>query len=166
MTVLRLHQLNDVRLVGRLTRDPELRFTTKGQPVCRFDLAINRRYKDAASGEWKDDTSFVPVVVWREAAQRCSERLKKGSPVYVDGRLKSRSWETKEGQKRTTLEVECWRIQFLAKVEGTEAAADADFSQEPHAMESGSAAGSMSAAVVDEESDDLSEEVPSRPAPF
>ncbi|MBI2915451.1 MAG: single-stranded DNA-binding protein [Elusimicrobia bacterium] len=124
---LRLHQLNDVRLVGRLTRDPELRFTTKGQAVCRLDLAINRRYKDA-SGEWKDDTSFVPVVVWRETAQRCSERLKKGSPVYVEGRLRSRAWETKEGQKRVSLEVDCRAVQFLAKMEtepGTEGAEQA-----------------------------------------
>ena len=120
MSVLRLHQLNDVRLVGRLTRDPEVRFTSKGQAVCHFDLAVNRRYKDASTGEWKDDTSFVPVVVWRETAQRCGERLKKGSPVYVEGRLKSRNWETKEGQKRTTLEVDSRRIQFLAKVEGEE----------------------------------------------
>ncbi|OGR84579.1 MAG: hypothetical protein A2901_05895 [Elusimicrobia bacterium RIFCSPLOWO2_01_FULL_54_10] len=115
--MLRLHQINDVKLVGRLTRDPELRFTAKGQGVCRFDLAVNRRYKDT-SGEWKDDTSFVPVVVWREAAQRCADRLKKGSPVYVEGRLKSRNWETKEGQKRTSLEVNALRVQFLAKVEG------------------------------------------------
>ncbi len=115
--MLRLHQLNDVKLVGRLTRDPELRFTAKGQGVCRFDLAVNRRYKDPTTGEWKDDTSFVPVVVWREAAQRCADRLKKGSPVYVEGRLKSRNWETKEGQKRTSLEVNALRIQFLAKVE-------------------------------------------------
>ncbi|MBI4217698.1 MAG: single-stranded DNA-binding protein [Elusimicrobia bacterium] len=124
---LRLHQLNDVRLVGRLTRDPELRFTTKGQAVCRLDLAINRRYKDA-NGEWKDDTSFVPVVVWRETAQRCSERLKKGSPVYVEGRLRSRAWETKEGQKRVSLEVDCRAVQFLAKMEtepGTEGAEQA-----------------------------------------
>ena len=117
-TGLRLHQLNDVKLIGRLTRDPELRFTGKGQAVCRFDLAVNRRYKDPNGGEWKDDTSFVPVVVWREAAQRCADRLKKGSPVYVEGRLKSRAWETKEGQKRTSLEVNALRIQFLAKVEG------------------------------------------------
>ena len=117
MTALRLHQLNDVKLIGRLTRDPELRFTGKGQAVCRFDLAVNRRYKDP-TGEWKDDTSFVPVVVWREAAQRCADRLKKGSPVYVEGRLKSRSWESKEGQKRSSLEVNALRIQFLAKVEG------------------------------------------------
>ena len=117
MSMLRLHQINDVKLVGRLTRDPEMRFTAKGQGVCRFDLAVNRRYKDT-SGEWKDDTSFVPVVVWRDAAQRCADRLKKGSPVYVEGRLKSRNWETKEGRKRTSLEVNALRVQFLAKVEG------------------------------------------------
>ncbi len=115
---LKLLQLNDVRMVGRLTRDPELRFTTSGTPICRFDLAVNRRYKDTKSGEWKDDTSFIPVVVWREAAQRCGDRLKKGSPAYVEGRLKSRSWETKEGQKRTGLEVEARAVQFLEKAEG------------------------------------------------
>jgi single-strand DNA-binding protein len=115
---LRLLQLNDVRMVGRLTRDPELRFTASGTPICRFDLAVNRRYKDTKSGEWKDDTSFIPVVVWREAAQRCGDRLKKGSPAYVEGRLKSRSWETKEGQKRTGLEVEARAVQFMEKAEG------------------------------------------------
>jgi single-strand DNA-binding protein len=113
---LRLLQLNSVQLVGRLTRDPELRFTTKGAPVCRFDLAVNRRYKDN-TGEWKDDTSFIPVVVWREAGQRCGEKLKKGSPVFVEGRLKSRAWETKEGQKRTGHEVEALRVQFLEKAD-------------------------------------------------
>jgi single-strand DNA-binding protein len=118
---LRLPQVNDVCLVGRLTRDPELRFTTKGAAVCRFDLAVNRRYKDNASGEWKEDVSFIPVVVWREAGQRCGERLKKGSPVYVEGRLKSRSWETKEGQKRTGLEVESMRVQFLERTEAADA---------------------------------------------
>jgi len=114
---LRLLQLNSAQLVGRLTRDPELRFTTSGLPVCRFDLAVNRRYKDK-SGEWKDDTSFIPVVVWREAGQRCGEKLKKGSPVFVEGRLKSKSWETKDGQKRSGLEIEAQRVQFLERAEG------------------------------------------------
>lgn len=143
MMTLRLHQLNDVRLVGRLTRDPELRFTAKGQAVCRIDLAVNRRYKDA-SGEWKDEASYIPVVVWREAAQRCSDRLKKGSPVYVEGRLRSRSWETKEGQKRTSLEVDSRSIQFLAKMENeSEGGSD----EEPKAVEVPAGAG----APVEEE---------------
>ena len=114
---LKLLQLNNVQMVGRLTRDPELRFTTAGLPMCRFDVAVNRRYKDKA-GEWKDDTSFIPVIAWRDMGQRVGEKLKKGSPIYVEGRLKSRSWETKEGQKRSGLEVEASRVQFLEKSDG------------------------------------------------
>lgn len=118
MNQLRLLQLNDVRLVGRLTRDPEVRYTPKGQAVARLDLAVNRRYKDS-TGEWREEATFVPVTVWREAAERAKERLKKGSPLYVEGRLRSTSWETKDGQKRSGLEVEAYRLQFLAKT-GTE----------------------------------------------
>jgi single-strand DNA-binding protein len=114
MQTIRLPEINNVHLIGRLTRDPEVRFTQKGSAMCRFDIAVNRRYKDKVSGEWKDDTSFVPVVVWREAAERCKERLSKGSPVQVEGRLKSREYEDKSGQKRKVLEVEARRIQFLA----------------------------------------------------
>jgi single-strand DNA-binding protein len=112
---LRLLQLNDVRLVGRLTRDPEVRYTPRGQAVCRLDIAVNRRFKDA-SGEWREEATFVPVTVWREAAERCRERLKKGSAIYVEGRLKSSSWETKDGQKRSGLDVEAYRLQFLTKM--------------------------------------------------
>ena len=118
--ILRLLQMNDVRLVGRLTRDPEVRYTAKGQAVARLDMAVNRRFKDG-TGEWRDDTTFVPVKVWREAAERCKERLKKGSPLYVEGRLRSTNWETKDGQKRSGIEVEAYRLQFLAKMTGEEA---------------------------------------------
>jgi len=122
---LRLLQLNDVRLVGRLTRDPEVRYTAKGQAVARLDIAVNRRFKDG-TGEWREDTTFVPVTVWREAAERCRERLKKGSPVYVEGRLRSTSWETKDGQKRSGIEVEAYRLQFLAKTTGEESGGGQD----------------------------------------
>jgi len=130
-TQLRLLQLNDVRLVGRLTRDPEVRYTAKGQAVARLDLAVNRRFKDG-TGEWRDDTTFVPVTVWREAAERCRERLKKGSPIYVEGRLRSTNWETKDGQKRSGIEVEAYRLQFLAKTTGEEGASGQD-TAEPEA---------------------------------
>jgi single-strand DNA-binding protein len=113
---LRLLQLNDVRLVGRLTRDPEVRYTPRGQAVCRLDLAVNRRFKDS-TGEWREEATFVPITVWREAAERCRERLKKGSAVYVEGRLRSSNWETKDGQKRSGIEVESYRLQFLTKAE-------------------------------------------------
>src|SRR3954470_2236320 len=121
MMTLRLLQLNDVRLVGRLTRDPEVRYTPRGQAVCRLDIAVNRRFKDA-SGEWREEATFVPVTVWREAAERCRERLKKGSAVDGEGRLRSSSGETKDGQKRSGIEVEAYRLQFLTKqaTEGSE----------------------------------------------
>ncbi|MCB4791701.1 MAG: single-stranded DNA-binding protein [Elusimicrobia bacterium] len=112
---LRLPEQNNVILVGRLTHDPEVRFTSKNQTVCRFNVAVNRRYKDT-SGNWQDNVSFIPVVVWGEAATRCGERLKKGYPVHVEGRLQSRSWETKEGQKRNSLDVIARRVQFLSRV--------------------------------------------------
>ncbi len=129
---LRLLQLNDVRLVGRLTRDPEVRYTPKGAAVARLDLAVNRRFKDG-TGEWRDDTTFVPVTVWREAAERCRERLKKGSPIYVEGRLRSTNWETKDGQKRSGIEVEAYRLQFLAKNSGEDSASGGSSSAESDA---------------------------------
>jgi single-strand DNA-binding protein len=125
---LRLLQLNDVRLVGRLTRDPEVRYTPKGQAVARLDLAVNRRFKDN-TGEWREEATFVPVTVWRDAAERCRERLKKGSAVYVEGRLRSSNWETKDGQKRSGIEVEAYRLQFLTKMateEGGEGAGETE----------------------------------------
>lgn len=142
MMKLRLPEQNNVFLTGRLTRDPELRFTPKGKAVCSFDIAVNRRYKDPTSGEWMDDTSFVPVVVWDQAAQRCGDRLKKGSPIFVQGRLKSRSWETKEGQKRTALEVVSQRVQFLESTAGSGPAGQDEEAGEPAgaAVASGSAA--------------------------
>jgi single-strand DNA-binding protein len=113
MANLRLHSLNDLKVVGRLTRDPELRYTPQGTPVCHFRIAVSRSYKTPNSTEWKEEVAFVPCTVWRETAERCGQRLKKGSPVFVEGRLKSRDWQTKEGQKRTDLEVDVLKIQFL-----------------------------------------------------
>ena len=112
---LRIPEQNKVFLAGRLTRDPDLRYTPKGQPICRFDLAVNRRYKNGG-GEWQEETAFVPIVIfWREMAERCAERLKKASPVLVEGRLQTRKWETKNGEPRSTLEVIAQRVQFLSK---------------------------------------------------
>ena len=129
---LRLPEQNNVTLVGRLTHEPELRYTAKGQAICRFSIAVNRRYKDT-SGNWKDDASFIPVIVWGDAATRCGEKLKKGLPVHVEGRLQSRAWETKEGQKRNSLEVVARRVQFLSRV--TEDAAEVEAPDSSHGAE-------------------------------
>ena len=116
MAELRLPEQNTVLLTGRLTRDADLKYTASGTAMCRFSLAVNRRYKDPKSGEWKDDATFVDVSVWREAAERCGKILKKGSPVHVEGRLRSYQVEGKEdGVKRTKLEVEARRVQILEK---------------------------------------------------
>ena len=111
---IKLPEQNIVLLVGRLTRDPNVAFTQKGQAVCRCDIAVNRRYLDATTNEWKDDTVFVPVVVWGAAADRCKDRMKKGTPVSVEGRLTSSEYTDKTtGQTRRSLQVTARRIQLL-----------------------------------------------------
>ena len=115
MSDIRLVSINRVLLSGRLTRDPELRYTPSGVAVITFSLALNRRYKDQ-SGEWKEEVSFVNVVAWQRQAELASEFLKKGSAVFVEGRLQSRSWETSEGSKRSVIEVRAERLQFLDRV--------------------------------------------------
>lgn len=107
-------QQNTVLLTGRLTRDPELKYTANGTAMCRFSLAINRRYKDK-TGEFKDDTTFVNCVIWREAGERVGKTVKKGTPVHVEGRLRSYDYQDKEGKKRSGIEVEARRVQILEK---------------------------------------------------
>ena len=139
MAEIRLPEQNTVLLTGRLTRDAELKYTPAGVALCHFSIAVNRRFKDPKSGEWKDDTSFVDITVWREAAERCGKILKKGSPVHVEGRLRSSSFEGKDGTKRTKLEVEARRVQILEKASSAvasgagepEASAGADIEEVP-----------------------------------
>lgn len=104
--------LNKVYLMGNLTRDPELRYVPSGAAVTTFDMAVNRMYT-TQSGEKKKDTCFIRIVVWRRIAEVCGEYLSKGSPVFVEGRLQSRSWVNNEGQKRSTIEVVANNVQFL-----------------------------------------------------
>lgn len=114
MADLRMLEQNKVLLVGRLTRAPDLRYTRGGQAVANFSIAINSRYRDAA-GKKVERASFIPIVVWGKIAERCNNQLKKGSPVFIEGRIQSRSWETKDGEKRNTLEIVAQRVQFLSK---------------------------------------------------
>ena len=104
--------LNKVFLMGNLTRDPELRYTPNGAAVASFTVAMNRVYK-LPSGEKKEEVSFIRVVSWGRQAETCNEFLKKGSPVFVEGRLQSRSWDGPDGQKRNATEVVALNIQFL-----------------------------------------------------
>lgn len=104
--------LNDVRISGRLTDDPKSRSTKDGRLVVHLNLAINRGYQDAA-GVWRPQASFIPVTVWNALAEKCKKRLRKGSPLYVEGRLRSEMWQAAEGQKRYALKVDAARLRFL-----------------------------------------------------
>ncbi len=110
--------LNKVFLIGNLTRDPELRYVPSGSAVTTFTIASNRTYT-LQSGEKKEEVCFVRVVVWAKMAEVCGEYLSKGSPVFVEGRLQSRSWETPQGEKRSTIEVTAQNVQFLGRGKGS-----------------------------------------------
>src|SRR5215210_5596287 len=96
-----------ITLVGNLVDDPQLRFTPSGAAVANFRIASTPRFLDKQTNEWKDGESlFLTCNVWRQAAENCAESLQRGMRVIVQGRLKQRSYETKEGEKRTVYEVE------------------------------------------------------------
>lgn len=97
----------NVTVVGNLTNDPELRFTPSGAAVASFTVASSSRYLDKATNEWKDaDPTYLRCSVWRQYAENVAESLTKGTRVIVTGRLKQRSYETREGEKRTVMEIE------------------------------------------------------------
>lgn len=104
---------NKVILLGNLTRDPEVRYTPKGSAVCDLGLAVNRNYT-LESGEKREEVTFVDVVLWARLAEIAGEYLKKGRPVFIEGRLQMDSWEDKQsGQKRTKLRVIGETMQLL-----------------------------------------------------
>lgn len=106
--------LNKVFLVGNLARDPDLRHTPSGTAVTEFRLAVSDSYT-TSSGEKHDRTCFIDVVCWRKLAESCAEYLKKGSPVFVEGRLEQDSWTTSDGQKRSRIRVVAYSVQFIRR---------------------------------------------------
>ncbi len=104
--------LNKVLIIGNLTRDPELRYIPTGTAVVNLRVAVNRRFRDRA-GEQKEETCFITAVVWDKQAEACNQYLNKGSAVFVEGRLQSRSWDAPDGTKRNTIEIRAERVQFL-----------------------------------------------------
>lgn len=104
---------NKVILMGNLTRDPELRYLPSGAAVANFGIAVNRVYNDRQSGERKEDVCFVDITAWARQAEVCNEYLRKGNPVFLEGRLNFNSWETDDGQRRSKLDVVAERIQLV-----------------------------------------------------
>ena len=129
--------LNKVQIIGRLGQDPEMRFTANGRAVSTLNVAVNRFYT-TQDGERREETAWVRVVAWARLAEQASQYLSKGRQVYVEGRLQTRQWEDKEGQRRYTTEVVAQDIQFLDRAES------GNYDGEP-----GSQAGGAPAASVD-----------------
>ena len=135
---------NKIILVGNLGRDPELRYTPQGTPVCSFTLATNERRRDK-SGESQDLTTWFRVTLWGRQAETASQYLTKGRPVYVEGRLRVEEWTDRDGRSRYTLEVHATDMQFIGG-RGDESA--------PTTRASGAAAGSGGEAPEAELTDD------------
>ncbi|MDD5440212.1 MAG: single-stranded DNA-binding protein, partial [Candidatus Omnitrophica bacterium] len=104
--------LNRVFLMGNITRDPELRYIPSGTAVATFTIAVNRVYA-TPQGEKKEEVSFIRVVVWGKRAEVCGKYLSKGSPIFVEGRIRTRTWQAADGQNRNTTEVIASNVQFL-----------------------------------------------------
>ena len=105
---------NKVLLIGNLTRDPELRYTSGGTAVASFGLAVNRKFKQGE--EWKDEVCFVDITVWAKQGENCAEYLNKGCQAFIEGRLNYQTWEDiQSGQQRSKLEVVANNVQFLTK---------------------------------------------------
>ncbi len=122
-----MSNFNKVMLMGRLTRDPELRYTPQGTAVTDVGLAVNREY--SVNNERRKDTTFVDVTFWRRQAEVLCEYLKKGSPLFVEGRLTLDTWE-QDGQKRSRLKVVGDNFQFLGERSGGRAGGDRDYGSE------------------------------------
>ena len=113
---------NKVLLMGNLTKDPELRYTPQGTAVVNLRMAVNRKYRTKEQ-ELKEEVCFITAVVWNKQAETCNQYLHKGSSVFVEGRLQSRSWEDNTGAKRSVIEVRAERVQFMGAPGGQARAA-------------------------------------------
>lgn len=103
---------NKVILMGNLTRDPEIRYNPNGTPVANFSIALNRKYKQG--DEFREEVSYIDIVVFGKQAENCGQYLNKGSGILVEGRLQQRRWET-DGQKRSKVEVVADNVRFMPK---------------------------------------------------
>ena len=109
--------LNKVMLIGNVGKDPEMRYTANGSAVTSFSLAVNRNYQ-SAEGERKEETEWFDIVTWNRLAELCSQFLQKGRQTYVEGRLRTRSWEGQDGAKHYRTEVVAQTVLFLGSAPG------------------------------------------------
>ncbi|MBI2865653.1 MAG: single-stranded DNA-binding protein [Chloroflexi bacterium] len=110
--------LNKMMIIGNLGSDPEMRFTANGTPVASFRVAVNLSYQ-GQDGERKEETEWFRVVAWRKLAETCTQFLTKGSKAYVEGRLRTQTWDGADGQKRFTLEIIADKVLFLDRAKAS-----------------------------------------------
>ena len=107
--------VNKVILIGNLGKDPDLRFTPGGQAVCTFSIATTEKWRDKQSNELKESTNWHNIVLWGKQAETAKQYLSKGSPVYIEGRIQTRSYDDKDGNKKWITEIVGQRLQFLGR---------------------------------------------------
>tara|TARA_B100001971_G_scaffold91031_1_gene83987 strand:- start:55884 stop:56339 length:456 start_codon:yes stop_codon:yes gene_type:complete len=105
--------VNKVIILGRLGQDPELKYTPSGAAVCNFSLATSETWNDKASGQKQEKTEWHRIVVWGKLAELCNQYLSKGRQAFVEGKIQTRSWEDKDGNKRYTTEISAQTVQFI-----------------------------------------------------
>ena len=119
MQSIRFPELNKVLVAGRLTHDPDMHYTEKGKAMTRLHIAVNHSYKDS-HGEWQQETTYFPVIVWEKTAEACHNCLKRGSAVLIEGKLNSRQRKGDNGKTWTVLEVMASNVQLLSIKENEE----------------------------------------------
>lgn len=129
--------VNVVVLVGNLTRDPELRATPSGTSVCRLGIAVNERSKDPATGEWGERPNYFDIDVFGQQGENCAQYLSKGRQVAIEGRLRWRSWETQDGQKRSAVSVVANTVQFIGPRDGGGGGQSGDWGGAPRQQRQG-----------------------------
>jgi single-strand DNA-binding protein len=110
---LKFPRINTIIISGRLTRDVELRYTSNGKAVAKLSIAFDRSYQKA--GEWVQESSYVDVTVWEKTAERCAEELSKGSPILVEGSLRTYTYQDRNNQNRKGVEISAYKVNFLEK---------------------------------------------------
>jgi single-strand DNA-binding protein len=113
--------MNKIMLIGNLGKDPEMNYTPSGTSITKFTLAVNRRMKDRETGERREETTWFNIVAWERLAETCNEYLRKGSKVYIEGRMTSRKYTDKDGNERTAWEVTATDMEMLDSKADTQA---------------------------------------------
>jgi single-strand DNA-binding protein len=142
--------LSKIQIIGNLGRDPELRYTPSGRPVATFSVAVNQSTKNSQTGEWVEATDWFRVSVWGDRGERAAESLRKGSRVFIDGRFRTREYETNDGRKGLSLDITADTVMGLDRRETTEGS----FSGAPAAAGAGAPSGGGS-GFDDSEIDEL-----------